>query len=318
MLELDLKVSARRTEAEGIVSFELQCAAGSELPDYEAGSHIDVEVQPGIVRQYSLCGVPHDKRTWRIAVLKEPNSRGGSAGMHELIHEGRQIRVSRPKNLFSLVPAPHSLLLAGGIGITPILAMARELVQSGKSFEMHYCARSTARTAFRGEIVEGALAPHTRFYASDGSSEQHFDAQRVLSAVPGGTHLYVCGPAGFIDHVLDAARELGWAEDRLHREHFAAAHVDTSGDQPFEVRIASSGVTLRVPSDRSVLDVLQKNGIDVPFSCESGICGTCATRVLQGTPDHRDNYMTDAEHAANDQFTPCCSRAKTALLVLDL
>jgi vanillate O-demethylase ferredoxin subunit len=195
--------------------------------------------------------------------------------------------------------------------------MARALQGRGAEFELHYCARSPARMAFRREIEAGPFAACTRFHVSGGDPARSFDAARVIGAPEPDTHLYVCGPAGFMDHVLSVARGRGWAEAQLHREHFGAA-VPADADAPFEVELARSGRTCYVPAGRSVLQVLLDDGVDLPFSCESGVCGTCLTRVLDGLPEHRDNYLTDAERAANDQFLPCCSRARTPRLLLDL
>lgn len=316
MTELQLLVTARTEEAEGICSFELEPALGGQLPPFTAGAHIDVRVHPRIVRQYSLCGDPAERRRWRIAVLREPASRGGSSGMHEEVHPGSLLRVSEPRNHFPLVAAPHRLLLAGGIGVTPILAMAKTLRRDGQSFDLHYCSRSAARTAFRAEIVS-EFGADAHFHFDDGPASQKFDAAQVLSSVPSATHLYVCGPAGFMDHVLATARRLGWAEERLHREYFAAPAATTDG-HAFQVRLARAGASLHIPADKTVLEVLLAAGIDVPHSCESGVCGTCATRVIEGAPDHRDSYFTDAEREMGGRFTPCCSRSKTPVLVLDL
>jgi len=318
MNDLHLIVSARTQEADGVCSFELEAPLGGELPAFTAGAHIDVHVQPGIVRQYSLCGDPAERRRWRIAVLREPRSRGGSSGMHEQVQPGATLRVSEPRNHFALVTSPHSLLVAGGIGVTPILAMAKTLRREGRAFELHYGARSAARSAFRSEIAS-EFGARTHFHFDDGEPAQKFDAEAVLSGAQGETHLYVCGPAGFMDHVLGTARCLGWAEDVLHREYFAAPVAPTpAADGAFDVRLARSGISLNIPANKSVLEVLLGAGVDVPHSCESGVCGTCATRVLEGTPDHRDAYFTGAERAKGDQFTPCCSRSTTPVLVLDL
>jgi vanillate O-demethylase ferredoxin subunit len=316
--DLQLIVRARTQEADGVCSFELEPPMGGELPPFTAGAHIDVHVHPGIVRQYSLCSDPLERSRWRIAVLREPQSRGGSSGMHEEVHPGATLRVSEPRNLFALVAARHSLLVAGGIGVTPILAMAKTLRREGDSFELHHCARSPARTAFRAEIGS-EFGARAHFHFDDGEPAQKFNAEAVLSGAHGETHLYVCGPAGFMDHVLATAHRLGWAEDRLHREYFSAPAAPTSAvDGAFVVRLARSGIALNIPPNKSVLEVLLGAGIDILFSCESGVCGTCATRVLEGTPNHRDAYFTDAERAKGDQFTPCCSRSMSPMLVLDL
>ncbi|MBA2960501.1 MULTISPECIES: PDR/VanB family oxidoreductase [Ramlibacter] len=318
MNEISVEVRSRTEEADGICSLELVHPGGELLPAFTAGAHIDVHVSPQLVRQYSLCNDPTERHHWRIAVLRDPASRGGSAGVHERLHAGTTLQVSAPRNHFELVAARRSVLVAGGIGITPILAMAQVLHATQQEFAMHYCARSERRMAFRREIQASGYAANVRFHAADGPTEQQFDPGQALAGGDAATHLYVCGPSGFMDHVLVTARALGWPEENLHREQFAAAPVATGEDLAFEVQLARSGRTCTVPAGRSALQVLLEQGVDIPFSCESGVCGTCITRVLDGEPAHRDSFFTDAERAANDQFTPCCSRSRTARLVLDL
>lgn len=318
-MDMAVRVRARRREAEGICSFELEALDGQPLPSFSAGAHIDVQVPGGLVRQYSLCGDAQDLRHWRIGVLRDPASRGGSAGMHDAVQVGSILRVGLPRNLFSLADAPHSVLVAGGIGVTPILAMARQLNLENKAFELHYCARSPERMAFRDEIAAAGFAHRARFYFDEGPDAGRLDALTTLNAAPAGSHLYVCGPAGFMDHVLACARTAGWPDERLHREHFAAAAVPaSSGDRPFVMHLARSGQALQVPAGTTALQVLLDHDIDINFSCESGICGSCITPVLDGIPEHRDSCLMDTEHAENKLFTPCCSRAKTPALVLDL
>lgn len=317
MNPLKVIVRNRLTEAQGICSFELAHPEGLQLPAFTAGAHIDVHVTPEIVRQYSLCGQSATGEHYRIAVLREAQSRGGSAGMHEHVQVGQLLTISAPKNHFELdEAAQHSLLFAGGIGITPILAMAHALHAQGRSFELHYCGRAADRMAFLSEIAQGPFAEHVVVHTSVGA--QRFDASPVLKAPQEGTHLYVCGPVGFMEHVLDAAHTNGWSQAQLHREFFAGTAKTLDTDGTFAVRLASSGETYQIPKEKSVIEVLASAGIDVPFSCESGVCGTCLTRVIEGVPDHRDTFLTEDERASNDQFTPCCSRALTPVLVLDL
>jgi vanillate O-demethylase ferredoxin subunit len=313
-----VRIARKTAEALDICSFKLVDPDGGALPPFSAGSHIDVHVAPGLVRQYSLYNDPSETHHNLIGVLRDAKSRGGSLAMHAL-REGQVIAVSDPKNHFGLTEeAPYSLLLAGGIGITPLLSMALRLHRLGRPFELHYGSRTSARTAFLETIGQSAFAPSVHLHFDDGPATQRLDAQALFAAQPPGTHLYVCGPAGFMDAMLAAAREAGWPEERLHREYFSAAPVDTSGDGSFEVQIASTGAVIRVEADRSVVAALAAAGIEVPTSCEQGLCGICLTRVLEGTPDHRDMYLTPQEQALGDQFTPCCSRAKSARLVLDL
>lgn len=317
MSTIEVRVAAKTCEAEGICSYELVRLDGAPLPPFEAGAHIDVHVGDKHVRQYSLCNAPHETHRYLIGVLRDAGSRGGSLAMHHAVHAGSVLAISAPRNHFPLVDASRTLLIAGGIGVTPILAMAEALASKGAAFEMHYCARSPEHAAFRDRIAASHFCSNVHFHYDNGDAAQKLDLSALLSA-PLDQHLYVCGPSGFIEYVLASARAQGWSESQLHVEYFSGAVVNTAGDRPFDVKLVSSGRVLTVPAGRSVIQVLAEQGIDVPYSCEEGVCGTCLTRVLDGVPDHRDLYLTDEEHAANDQFTPCCSRAKTSLLVLDI
>ena len=316
---LRVKVATRRQEATDIASFELVAADNKPLPAFSAGSHIDVKAGDGLVRQYSLCNDPAESHRYLIAVLKDPASRGGSKAMHERIEVGDELEISTPKNHFPLAhEATRSVLLAGGIGVTPILCMAERLAVMGADFEMHYCTRSPDRTAFRERIGSSGFAPRVQLHFDDGAADQKLDIPALLKAQRGGSHLYVCGPKGFIDVVLNEARAQGWPEAQLHYEFFSAEHTASDSDESFEVQLASSGRVVVVPKDQTVVQALMAIDVEIATSCEQGVCGTCITRVLEGTPDHKDVYFTPEEHAANDQFTPCCSRAKSARLVLDL
>lgn len=318
MSTIDVRVNAKVCEADGICSYELVRTDGQMLPVFAAGAHIDVHLGEGLVRQYSLCNAPGETQRYQIGVLRDAGSRGGSLAMHDQVAAGSLLTISEPKNHFPLVEATRTLLVAGGIGVTPLLAMAETLAARGAQFAMHYCARSPERAAFRGRIADSAFAGNVHFHFDSGAPSQKLDLASLLAAAAPDTHLYVCGPAGFIAHVLDSARAHGWPPAQLHAEYFAAAAVDTTGDLPFEVKIASSGQVVTVAAGRTVIEALAEQGVTIPYSCAEGVCGTCLTRVIEGVPDHRDLYLTDEEHDANDQFTPCCSRAKTPLLVLDL
>jgi len=316
---LTVRVARKTVEAEDICSFELVSVDGKPLPAFAAGSHIDVQLPGGITRQYSLCNDPVESHRYLIGVLRDAASRGGSRAMHEHVDVGDTLVISAPKNHFALAhEARRSVLLAGGIGITPILCMAERLAISGADFEMHYCTRSRARTAFHDRIRAAPFSARVAFHFDDGAFEKKLDLATLLAKPAAGTHLYVCGPKGFMDSVLGTARANGWPEAQLHWEFFTADVAPQPGDAAFDVKLTSSGRIVRVAPDQTVVHALSAAGIEVQTSCEQGICGTCLTRVLEGQPDHRDMYLTPEEHAANDQFTPCCSRAKTALLVLDL
>ncbi|HVE53933.1 MAG TPA: PDR/VanB family oxidoreductase [Ramlibacter sp.] len=318
MPQTPLKVLRKKQEALDIASFELARPDGSALPAFSAGSHIDVQVPGGLTRQYSLCNDAADKHRYRIAVLRDANSRGGSVAMHDALKEGDTLLVSEPRNHFALVHAQRTLLFAGGIGVTPLLAMAQRLATMGAAFTLHYSARSAERMAFRDEIAASGYAARVRFHFDDGDAAQKLDLAAELGAPQPGTHIYVCGPTGYIDFVVKTAQGLGWPQDQVHLEYFGATPQDTTGDRAFQVKIASSGAVYDIGADQTVVHALQEHGIEILTSCEQGVCGTCITRVLQGECDHRDLYFTDEEKAANDQFTPCCSRARSPLLVLDL
>lgn len=317
---LSVRVARKTLEALDIQSFELVDAHGGALPAFTAGSHIDVFLPNGLLRQYSLCNSPSEIHRYLIGVLRDPASRGGSLAMHGAVNEGDVLQISAPKNHFALATgAQRSLLLAGGIGVTPILCMAEQLAQQGARFEMHYCTRERGRTAFYDRIAGSPFAQHVQCHFDAGAPEQKLNMAALLAQPQAGCHVYVCGPKGFINAVLDQAKAAGWPDAQVHSEFFAGEEVKAqAGDGSFQVKLASSGKLITVPADTTVVKALADEGIEVMTSCEQGVCGTCLTRVIEGEIDHRDQYLTPEEQAANDQFLPCCSRAKSRLLVLDL
>lgn len=311
-------LAQKHTAAEDICVFELVSPDGAPLPAFEAGAHIDVNLANGLVRQYSLCNAPGETHRYQIGVLRDPASRGGSTAMHAL-EPGMALEISAPRNHFALdAKASHSILLAGGIGVTPILCMAEQLAASDASFELHYCTRSPERTAFAERFAAQDLQPRARIYHDVDAPEQRIDLDAVVAAPEAGKHLYVCGPAGFIDAVLTRAKAAGWQDANLHREYFAAAPQPAAESGWFKVQIQSTGQIIDVEPEQTITEALSANGVDILTSCEQGVCGTCLTRVISGEPEHRDCYLTDEEHAANDQILPCCSRSRSPLLVLDL
>jgi vanillate monooxygenase ferredoxin subunit len=317
---LEVEIATKELEADGVVRLELTDRRGMELPEFTAGAHIDVEVTPSLTRQYSLCNSPRERYRYVIGVLREQLSRGGSQAVHDSLQVGHTVRIRAPQNHFALDPAASRyLLFAGGIGVTPILAMAEHLSESAKPFELHYCARTRARAAFVRRMELSSLAARVHLHFDDGPREQRLEIKEVLGSAADHAHLYVCGPPPFNEYVLQSARASGWPEARLHRESFAASTTNAvSADGSFEVQLRSTGEILTVPVGRTIAQVLHEAGVNVAVSCEQGICGTCLTRVLQGEPDHRDEFLADAEHLRNDQMTLCCSRSKSARLVLDL
>jgi vanillate monooxygenase ferredoxin subunit len=313
-----VKVNAKTAEADSITSFELIAMEGEPLLPFSAGSHIDVEIKPGLIRQYSLCNDPQERSRYLIGVLRERESRGGSIALVEGVSIGDVIKVGEPRNNFALQQtAKRAILLAGGIGVTPILCMAEQLANCGTPFEMHYCTRSKKRAAFHARIIESRFADSVQFYFAD--EGRRVDLDRILGKPEAGHHLYVCGPNGFIDVVLEKARLAGWPANAVHREFFTAAENSARyREKPFVIEISGTGRRLRVDPDKSVAEVLSASGFDISISCAQGICGTCITRVIRGIPDHRDMILTDDEKARNDQFAPCCSRSMSDVLVIDL
>lgn len=316
---LSLKLVKKTVEAEGICSFEFADRKGKILPPFSAGSHIDITLGNGLIRQYSLCNDPQETHRYVVGVLLHGNSRGGSRAMHEDLQVGDVVEVSVPKNHFPLDhAAKRSLLLAGGIGVTPILCMAERLANAGADFTMHYCTRSAKRTAFMERIKQSSFAHRVSFHFSDGPAAQLIDIPAVLDKPLPDTHLYVCGPSGFMDLVIATAQEKGWPATHVHREYFAGEIHSTVNNVAFDVKLASSGKIIHVAKEKSVVSALAECGIDIPTSCSEGVCGTCLTRVLAGEMEHRDRFLTAEERARNDQFTPCCSRSRNPLVVLDL
>ncbi|MGF6904891.1 vanillate O-demethylase ferredoxin subunit [Paraburkholderia sp. GAS348] len=319
---LQVKVASKIWLADDIGGYELSPLSDGGLPAFEAGSHIDLHVPLGPMRQYSLYDLPGENPCYRIGVLRAPQSRGGSVKLLDDVQVGDTLTISAPRNHFALHSGQEdrSILFAGGIGITPILCMAQQLARERRPFEMHYCGRTLSRMAFVDRLQQAQFGDESQVHVhvDDGTPGQQLDASSSIGSPSPDKHLYVCGPTGFMDHILQTARELGWDEGHLHREYFAAAPIDYSDDERFEIEIGSSGRIIEVHADQSAAHALLDAGFNLPLSCEQGVCGTCITKVLDGVPDHRDLYLTDEERASNDSFMPCCSRAKTSRLVLDL
>lgn len=316
---MQVRVARKKHEAIDICSLELVHPEGGALPEFSAGAHIDVHTPGGLVRQYSLCNDPAESHRYLIGTLKDPQSRGGSKAIHEEVQVGDLLQIGLPRNNFALVPdAEHFILLAGGIGVTPLVSMAIQLAREGQSFEFHYCARSRERAAFADQMLAAPYAAKVQFHFDDGDPGQKLNLNKVLAQPAARKYVYACGPAGFLNHVRDEAKKSAWSLSSVQFESFGAVAMERAGDSSFEVRIASTGITYKIPADMSVVTALAAQGVDIAVSCEQGICGTCLTGVLDGEPDHRDTYLTDEERMLNDSFLPCCSRARTALLTLDL
>ena len=314
---LALRVSKITREAQGVTSFELVDPLGLELPPFAAGAHIDVRIQGDIRRQYSLCNDPHERNRYTIAVLNEPGGRGGSRWMHEQIAVDSVLMVSPPRNHFPLAgrEARFHLLLAGGIGVTPMLAMIAELERRASPWHMHYCTRSPARTAFLNRLRPLIAAGNVELHHDDGDPARGLDIKRTLEAFEVGAHLYFCGPPGFMSA---AKASVGaWPPFNVHCEYFTAAEDRSDAvNAPFQIKLKSSGQIFNVPADRSIVAVLRDHGFDIETDCEDGYCGTCITRYLDGEPEHRDTVLGEDDRKRYAMI--CCARAKSPLLVLDL
>lgn len=316
----ELRVSRVKEEAEDIRSYELVPTDGRPLPPWDAGAHVDVEIPGGVLRRsYSLCGDPLERERWTIAVQREARGRGGSRALFEALQEGARIRVSPPKNGFPLAVAPRALLIAGGIGLTPLLAMARVLKRKGAEFTLHVCTRSPERTPFRAELSSKPLSAHVKLHHDGGDPARGLDVRQLLAHRPEGAHLYCCGPNGLMHAVREAALASGWPPEALHFEAFSPEPlVATSDKEGFELELRKSGRKVRVGAKQTVLQVLRAQGVNVMSDCEAGSCGTCLTNVLEGEIDHQDFFLTDEERAQGKRMCVCVSRAKGGRLVLDV
>ncbi len=312
-----VRVEAINQEAAGIRSFDLVHADGEALPAFSAGAHIDVQIPGTGARQYSLCNAPKVRDRYRIAVLREPDGRGGSLAMHA-ISVGDVIDISGPRNHFPLAgpEASRHLLLAGGIGITPIISMMHELEDNGAPFTIHYCTRTAENTAFLAELAPRIRAGRVHVHHDGGNPEQGLDIAALVSTYEPGTHIYFCGPPGFMAALK---RSLGaWPPHTVHFEHFSAPESDEARvNAPFRIAIKRTGEVFEVSASESIVDVLKARGRRIETDCRQGYCGTCITRYTGGCPEHRDTVLSEAER--RQYVMICCARAAAdAPLVLDL
>lgn len=311
-------------EAEGVVSVDLaRVGSADPLPAWDPGAHIDVYVPDGSTRQYSLCGDPRDLSSWQIAVLREPQGRGGSAWVHDELRVGQRVLVTRPKNHFALEDAGHHALVAGGVGITPIMAMAEHLARAGRSFQLTYGGRSVATMAFRDRLA--ALGDRVTFLAEDTDGRPDLDA--LMKQLPAEALVYVCGPVGLL-HAVQAAADAahGVDQDVVRFELFSRTgmepaddpRTDGGGGDAYELVLTRSGRTLRLPPDANILETVLELGVEVENDCRDGICGSCVTPIRSGTVDHRDLVLTKREQRAMDRMLICVSRPTCPRLELDL
>ncbi len=321
MTKLALTVAATRDLATGIKGFVLRREDGGILPPFTAGAHIDVDVAlaDGRVetRSYSIASAPWERDHYEIGVLREPAGRGGSVFMHERVHAGARLLASEPRNDFPLAAdAAEHLLIAGGIGITPLLSMVRVLAAERRPLTLHYCARTPEAMAWR-EDVRDLAGDRAHFHFDGGDPRRGLDLAALLARPVAGRHVYICGPKAMNEAAIALCAAAGWGKDQVHFEFFTTA-IAAPGDQPIEVVLARSGRTIAVPADQTILQALVAAGEDPLFDCQRGECGVCVTAVEGGEPLHRDYYLTDAEKSAGKSICICVSRAKSGRLVLDL
>ena len=312
--QIVVRVQAMRFEANGIVSVELVSPQGAELPAFAAGAHIDLHLPNGVVRSYSLWNSPQERHRYVIGVLHDKNSRGGSRYVHEQLRVGATITIGAPRNNFPLdETAAHTVLIAGGIGITPIYGMLNELRRLGKSVELLYCARNRAEAAFVERLL-GSEGVQTHFDDEAGSPP---DLRAYLGGKSGSAHFYCCGPTPMLNAFERTCEALGLPN--VHIERFAPAEpvVAMQGSE-YECHLARSQKMVLVPTGKSLLDALLEAGVDVDHSCREGVCGSCETRVVDGVPDHRDGVLTKAERESGKTMMVCVSGCKGRRLVLDL
>lgn len=310
---LRVRVSAIQDETALIKSYTLVAADGGSLPAFTAGSHVDVVTPSGRVRQYSLAGDPNERRQYILGILRDEDGRGGSVDLHDRVAPGHLIEISVPRNLFGLEAAPHhAILIGGGIGLTPLLAMAGELYGRGDSFELHVCTRSLEATPFRARLTEIARSGEVIFHHDQGDPRLGIKLEGLLGALREDAVIYCCGPEGLMEAVRRAAGH--WPAGTVRFESFGSA--EATGGSVFEVQAGDGGPVMTVPADCSMLAVLRENGYDIDSSCENGSCGTCATRLLSGQPDHRDIVLSEEER--QEYVMVCVSRCRGGRLVLDL
>lgn len=300
-------------ETNDVLELRFARTDGEPLPAWEPGAHVDVFLGNGLERQYSLCGDPRTPARWTIAVLHEPSGRGGSHWLHTELQPGNTLTIRGPRNNFPLVDATRYILIAGGIGITPLLPMIYELAERGADWQLHYGGRESASMAFRGQLEKWADQVAIRPASVCG----WLDLDAILGTPMGDTAVYCCGPEALLGAVEDRCRS--WPSGALHIERFRPRPDAREGeDRAFDVLLERSGVTVAVSSDESIVEALEAAGVEVDSSCREGTCGTCETVVLSGTPDHRDSFLTEEEQDSNEVMMICCSRARTSQIVLDL
>lgn len=313
-ITMPLRVTHNDQIAEGINLLEFRDPGGKPLPGFSAGAHIAVRVPNGMLRKYSLCNDPAERDRYQIAVKREINGRGGSCSLIDDVNVDDEVTITAPVNDFGLPPrAQDFLFIAGGIGVTPIMAMIRQVMAEGKRFRLFYCSRSPETTAFRDELSAPEFRDKVVIHYDQGDATRSLDLRPILAERKNREHLYCCGPRPLMEAVR--AMTDHWSPTAVHFEAFSEAETHKADDKPFKVRLARSGDVLEVPTDKTILEVLRAHGLDVPSSCETGTCGTCRTKLLAGEADHRDLVL--AEHERKDTIMICVSRARGEEITID-
>lgn len=314
---IDTIITAIHAEAKDILRYDLADAQARNLPEFDPGAHLEVYLPNGLIRHYSLCSDFRDTSQYSIGVGLSAISRGGSKYLHGSLKVGDRLRVSVPRNNFPIAKeSNHFTFIAGGIGITPILAMIRWCVATGKQWQLIYLTRSRLRAAFLEEL-NSLDSQSVRTHFLDENNGNMLDIPAVMAGLPRDSHVYCCGPAPLMEAVQAAGQALDTSE-RMHFEWFGGKGPVSAGGQGFKVILHSTGAELEVPADRSILEILEEKGHCVPFSCREGLCGSCETRVLAGIPDHRDSILSDTARVECKSMLICVSRAKTPVLELDI
>ena len=299
-------------EAKDVLLFELVPLNGQKLRAFSAGSHIDIYLPNGLIRQYSLCNSPLEKDRYVIGVKRDPLSRGGSICMHDKLKVGSELKISVPRNNFPLAhESRHSVLIGGGIGITPLISMAHELSSKNATWQLFCSFKNRSEVALSGQFESSKVHLHI----DDESQFGFLDIASILANSPKGSHFYCCGPEPMLNHFLELSKSI--EASRVHFEFFKPVATKPSGEG-FEVNLHQTKKRFYVGPDQTILQVLQKNGISAPGSCEQGICGTCETHVLDGIPDHRDSLLSADEKSSNKVMMICCSRSLSSSITLDL
>lgn len=310
---MNLRLTAIAYAAQDTHTFEFRRPEGGPLPAVEPGAHIDIHLPNGMMRQYSLTTTEGDGDRYIVGIKRDRTSRGGSIYIHDHLKVGQIVKIGGPRNNFPLdLSAPHTVLIAGGIGVTPIRCMAQRLIAKGLPFTMYYSCRTRSEAAFLDELSQ---RPEVTLHFDDEAAGKFLDMKGIVANAPAGSHFYCCGPTPMLAVYEEATKDL--PPGQMHIEYFTAKE-SAATEGGYTVALQKSGREFSIPEGKTILQVLREAGVDMTYSCEEGVCGACETVVVSGTPDHRDNILTESERQASKTMMICCSGSKSARLVLDL